>query len=195
MLFLGGGKMEERIIEKVGIFVDGGYVDRVLLDEFNRTRISYGKLSQKLAAGREILRTYYYHCPPYQSHSPTPEERNRFSNAERFFASLNQLPRYEVRLGKLARHRRDDGSIEYKQKGVDILLAIDLVQLSAKNLITHAVLFASDSDYVPAIHRAKDNGVTIHLVHGNRSNISSNLWTECDDRTQIDQAFIDSIRL
>jgi hypothetical protein len=50
---------------RVAVFIDGAYLDYVLRDEFARARIDYGRLSEELAGGIDLLRTYYYHCLPY----------------------------------------------------------------------------------------------------------------------------------
>jgi len=51
---------------------------------------------------RNSLRTYYYHCLPYKSNSPTIEESQRFSQAQGFYRRLQRLPRFEVREGSLS---------------------------------------------------------------------------------------------
>jgi len=68
---------------------------------------------------------------------------------------------------------------------------VDLVLLTAKNLISDAAFFAGDSDFLPAIDAAKPEGVVIHLFHGQHPH--NDLVTRCDERTRIDQVFIDSI--
>ncbi len=177
---------------RVAIFIDGGYLDAVLRDEFGGARINYSALAQKLRLDSDILRTYYYHCPLIQSNAPTQEESRRYSGQLRFFKSLNGLPRFSVRLGKLARrgtHR--DGTPRYEQKRVDILLSVDLVQLAAKQVIQNAILVAGDSDFIPAIEAAKSEGVVVHVFHG--ENIHSDLWQEADERSRITQELVDSI--
>lgn len=75
---------------------------------------------------------------------------------QRFCDSLNRLPRFEVRLGRLARRGPDKhNQYHFEQKMVDVLLSIDLVALSTKGRITDVILVAGDSDFVPAIEVAK----------------------------------------
>lgn len=59
---------------RTGIFIDGAYFQYTVRNEFGGVRISYAKLVEKLACGREILRSYFYDCEPYQSGNPTKEE-------------------------------------------------------------------------------------------------------------------------
>jgi uncharacterized LabA/DUF88 family protein len=124
------------------------------------------------------------------------EEAQRFGRAQSFISHLNRLPRFTVRLGKLAlRGRKDDGTPILVQKRVDIMLGVDLVLLSAKQQISDAILLAGDSDFLPAVIVARDEGVAVHLYHFTRSQPHRELWDACDERTAIDQALIDRIRL
>ncbi len=179
--------------DRVAIFVDGGYLESVLRDEFRGARIDHGKLSSTMAGDDTILRTYCYDCPPYQSNPPTEEEKTRYANKRRFFTYLERLPRYSVRLGILAKRTSPDGSPRFEQKRVDILLGVDLVQLAAKGQIQQAILLAGDSDFIPAVTAAKQEGVIVRLYHGARPH--NDLWQEVDERVRIDQPLIDAILL
>src|SRR5712692_10496777 len=136
--------------DRAAVYVDGGYFDKAL-DSLGRLRIDYLKFSNKVCQGTDRLRTYYYHCMPFQSNPPTDSERLRYSSTDRFFHTLRQLPRFEVRLGRL---QYING--EFKQKGVDVLLSIDLVELAATGQINKAILVTGDSDFAPAARRARD---------------------------------------
>ena len=180
--------------DKAGIFIDGAYLDKVLQDEFNSAKLDYEKLAAWLSSGTQILRTHYYHCLPYQSDPPTATERDRFSKRQSFYSRLAKLPRFDVRLGKLEyRGNRGDGTPIFVQKRVDILLGVDLVLLAAKQRITHATIFAGDSDFLPAIAIAKSEGVIITLCHGTIHSPHDDLWAAADERIPITQAVIDSI--
>lgn len=183
-------------VDRAAIFIDAGYLEKVIEKEFARTKIDYGKLAVELAGGKELLRTYYYNCPPYQSDPPTTDEMTRKANADKFYVALKKLPRFEVRLGRLAKRCCDKCSnVYFQQKRADLMLGVDLVNLSAKEQISTAILVAGDSDFMPAVVLAKDNGVLIHLYHGGPVNRPhADLLNACDDRTQITQVFIDKIK-
>jgi uncharacterized LabA/DUF88 family protein len=173
---------------KIAIFIDGGYLSKIS-KKYNMN-IDFCLLSRELSQGKEILRTIYYNCLPYQSNPPTPEEKERFSKAQKFHNALERLPRYEVKEGKLAKR-----GTEYEQKGIDTLLSIDLVNLSASGKISDAVLLAGDSDFIPALKVAKDHGVNIFLYHGkDRNEYHQALWQICDERIAIDNNFINKIK-
>jgi len=75
---------------------------------------------------------------------------------------------------------------------VDILLGVDLMRLAAKGQISDAVIVAGDSDFVPAIRAAKDEGVLIRLVHGPSPQRA--ISAIADERLRIDQLLIDRVR-
>lgn len=179
---------------RIAIFIDGAYLSYLLKDEFGLARIDHAALAEKMADGLDILRTYYYNCPPFQSPDATDEERQRFARAQSFFRALDRLPRYEVRLGRLARRGVDEqGQPVFVQKRVDIMLGVDLALLCGKNQITHAALLAGDSDFIPAVVAAKSEGVLVRLYHGN--NCHKDLWDCVDERIPITKAFVDAITL
>jgi len=183
-------------MSRLAIFIDGGYIDKVLRHEFNGAKISYRDLPKWIANSIQpdigILRTYYYHCLPYQSNPPTQEESKYISSAQKFFGALRRLPRFEVRLGLLARYGPNaNGRYYYQQKRVDVLLSVDLVQLSTKRAIDHAAIIAGDSDFIPAINVARNEGVSIWLFHG--KNIHNELWSSSDERIKFTQETINAI--
>ena len=172
---------------QTAIFVDGGYFDRVSRD-CGSPRIDFGKLATELSKPDDLLRTYYYHCLPYMSPVPTQEEEERYAGKQRFFSALNRLNRFEVREGKLEYRGTDRESNRpiFEQKRVDIYLGVDLVMLATKQRIHRAILVTGDSDFLPAIRAAKNEGVLIHLYHGTGpQQPHRDLWEEADDRTVI----------
>lgn len=180
--------------DKVAIFIDGGYLDKILQDEFNSPRIDYEKLTAWMSQKVPIFRSYYYHCLPYQSNPPTHDESQRFSKRQAFYNRLGKMQRFDVRLGKLEfRGAKIDGSPIFVQKRVDILLGVDLVLLAAKQRITHAAIFAGDSDFLPAITVAKNEGALITLCHGTVHPPHDDLWQAADDRIPISKDIINAM--
>jgi uncharacterized LabA/DUF88 family protein len=180
-------------VDRVGIFIDAGYIDKILEKEFARTPIDYGKLVAELQAGKELLRTYYYNCPPYQGNPPSPDEARRKAGADSFYAQLRKLPRFEVRLGRLTKRScKKCGDTVFQQKRADLMLGVDLANMSARAAISKAVLVAGDSDLIPAVQVAKECGVLVHLYHGITPH--RDLWDLCDDRTAFTKAFIEKIK-
>ena len=182
-------------MDRVGVFIDGGYLDYVF-KELGYPKVDYAAFAQKMASPDDLFRTYYYHCLPYQSPTPTKEESERFGRMQSFFHALSRLDRFQVREGRLACRGTDKvtGKLILQQKGVDIALAVDLVLFSTKHQINKAIIVTGDSDFLPAVLAAKNEGVLVHLFHGTGTNAPhSTLWDAADDRTVIDAALLSSV--
>lgn len=177
--------------ERCTIFIDGGYIIPVMRDEFGGAKIDYLKFSEYIAEGVPIMRTYFYNCHPYvDERNPTTDELTRMAASEKFHGELEQLPNFQVRFGELRRWGRGP-RYQYGQKMVDTLISIDLVSLSAKRVITQAILVTGDSDFIPAIKLAKNEGVNIRVVHGLSPH--DDLLTEADQRMPIDADMLKAI--
>lgn len=178
------------------LLIDNGYLSAILRDEYSQSRIDYLKLSNTICNGYSRLRTYVYDALPYQANPPTPEQRILYAGKVKFFDALRKLPSFEVRFGK--QRPRAGGFI---QKGVDILLTVDLIRLASKSQIQKAFLIAGDADFVPVVRAARDEGVSVHLYYSSAfQNIggkqlpkySNELWDCCDERTAIDGQLINN---
>lgn len=192
--------------DKAAVFIDGGYIQKVaeaFADDSNPAyrlipKIDFKTLSDVLCppSKAERFRTYYYDCPPYQGSPPTDEEKRRVSNQEKYFHALNEIPRFEVRLGRLNKITLHDGSVNYQQKGVDVLLSLDLARLTWNKHIQKAILLTGDSDFVPAVEQAKEAGVTIEVYYCKRGDcrIHDRLFQKCDERFEIDADFIKRVK-
>jgi len=181
-------------MDRYAVFIDGGYARKVL-EQFNKPLVCYLKFSEYVAAGQERLRTYYYDCAPYVSSPPTDEEKTKKAGFDCFVAALERLSRFQVRLGRLAKRGVfPDGTIDFEQKMVDILLAVDLVQLSVGHQIQRAVIMANDSDFVPAIRTARNAGTVVELYYYRYPRPNDELLNACDDRILIDSELIEKIK-
>ncbi len=49
----------------------------------------------------------------------------------------------------------------FREKGVDVKIAVDLVAFSADKIIKTAILCSSDSDLQPAVQEARKRGVKV----------------------------------
>jgi uncharacterized LabA/DUF88 family protein len=180
-------------MERVCVFIDGGYLDKVTESAGNK-RIDYAKMTRKLCSGNSFVRAYYYHCLPYQSCPPSAEEIARFSKTSSFFDKLKRLDRFQVRMGKIVKRGcYADGRPIFNQKRVDVFLATDLVKFSAQKVMTQAVLLTADSDYVPAIEAAKEFGTIITLAYYQGMPINNELLEACDERFSFMAGFFDDI--
>lgn len=170
------------------VFLDAGYIEKVLQREHAGARIDYAKLAAKMAGNEPLLRAYYYNCLPYQSNPPTEEEKATYDRKKKFVDALSYLPRFEVRLGQLVKAGVGvNGQPIFQQKRVDLMLGVDMALLAAKGKVTSISIFTGDSDVIPAVDVVKQEGVVVSLWHGATGNGAQNapsrdLHQMCDER-------------
>ena len=187
---------------KAVILIDGAYLEMLLIKEHDRAQVDYHKLALGLVkkvsrfVGQPVhlMRTYYYHALPWAPADPTEEERERVYKKQGFFHRLEYLPRFEVKLGRTQRTISEDGTVFFEQRGVDVQLVADFVNLAARGMVEHLVLVAPDSDYVPVVKMVKDLGVIVHLVHGGNLSSNAEMRKECDERIELDPDFVYDVR-
>ena len=188
---------------RLAIYIDGGYFDQISR-QFG-VRVDFAKfvdevlnvVTDRTSGTLDLLRTYYYDSLPYQGDPPTLDESERFARKRSFFQALRHIERFQVREGRLALRGYDQsGRPMFQQKRVDLMLGLDFALLSSKRQITHAVLIAGDSDFIPAVEVAKQEGIAVWLFHGpgrtrmSRSTYAEELWVAADVRFELTAEFL-----
>ena len=163
--------------DRVAVFIDGANLYKALKYKFTRASVDFGKLAGLLVGERQLLRTYYYNAA-------YPGSDTRAKDQQKFFDALKKIPYLELRLGKL---QPKDGS--YEQKGVDVHLAVRMIDLAFRNTYDVAVLISGDSDFVPAVNMVKNLGKHVELafVEGQPC---FELQAACDKKTMLTDALL-----
>jgi len=158
------------------VFIDGGYLAKILRDQFGGAHLDFQKFSDNIcnSIGVSRMRTYYYTCLPIKRKGNKDDEK-RYSNAQKFLDKLKRLPRFEVRLGRL---QNINGV--FKQKMVDVNMSLDIVDICFDRQVDHIIIVAGDSDFIPAISRAKKYGVIVHLFY-HPSSVHKHVLDEVDE--------------
>jgi uncharacterized LabA/DUF88 family protein len=162
---------------RVMIFIDGSNFYRCLEEQFGRGRVDYGKLTSALSGQRPLVRTYYYNAVVIEREVP-----QMYQDQQRFLARLRNTPYIEVRLGRLV--RRGETVVE---KGVDVRLATDMLNMAFRNTYDTAILVSGDGDYADAVRAVKDMGKHVENAFC-KTGSSHQLRQECDVFLEIDQA-------
>jgi len=153
------------------------------------------RFNAALTTGDKLVRTFFYYCMPYQGDPPSPDDARRYSAYQKFISFLGKLNRFELRQGRLAFRGTDAaGERLFEQKGVDVMLAIDLFRMATSRQIQKAVLVTGDSDFVPAIKLAKDEGMEVVLYYDG-AKFSRDLIECCDVSVPIEKALIDAAKV
>jgi uncharacterized LabA/DUF88 family protein len=162
-------------------FVDGSYLrtqaERLCGSPFIDIKglASHITVERGVRDGR-LIRAYYDDAEATDSSDPVdPKVADYWKRVER-------MDDVELRFGHLrARSRKTPR----QQKGVDVLLAVDLVVGSFTRVFDATILISGDADFVPAIDEAKRRGVVVILC-GFRSSMSEVLIDACDRMYELD---------
>ena len=177
-------------MDKAAVFIDGGYLSSVLKKHFGEPAIDYTKFADLLCDNINSwrMRTYYYTCMPF-TRKGNLEDRKRYDRMQRFLDKLRRLPRFEVKLGRLQMINDT-----FKQKMVDVKMSLDIVDMSFNRYVDSIVLVAGDSDFMPAIKKAKQYGVIVHLYY-HPSSVHKSILDEVDAIYEIDTELINNSKL
>lgn len=196
-------------MDHVCIFIDGSNFYHALKESSLPTKIDFGQLAKILVGpDRKHMQTFYYNTPLVRPSGSDPDfgvREQQYRDQQRFFGSLRFVPNLTLRLGRFRRIRRRGEDIEcpsckhgfklpdattYVEKGVDVMLATDLLLHAMKNHYDAAILVSSDADYKHAVEAAKlefGKVVELHQVEGSRC---YDLISACSDYIPITEAVV-----
>lgn len=140
--------------DRVMVFIDGSNLYHVLTQGCGRHDLQFDKFALKLANGRKLQRIYYYNIRQESDSNP-----NMGVEQQKFLDSMYDTPYVEVRLGIWK--QRGDVMIE---KGVDVMLATDLVTNAYNDHYDTAIVVSGDSDFYPALQAVKDVGKHVEVA-------------------------------
>jgi len=168
------------------VFIDAGYLLK-LLHYDNKRRINFLKLSDVLTTGTNRIKTLFYDALPTPNN---PQAIFIYSRTQSFHSRLSSLKDFEVKLGRL---KQING--KFVQKGVDMRLGIDLVQMSMKKQIERAIIITADSDFEYAVEKAQEAGAKVSLAYFPHSKINSTFLQSVDDRIPLTNDLLDKCKL
>jgi uncharacterized LabA/DUF88 family protein len=151
-------------MERVCIFIDGSNFYHALKEAGLPVNIDFEKLNQELTGpGRKHIHTYYYNTPLIRPRQGDPDFATRDEQCrsqQRFFDALRFVSNLTFRKGWFL--RLPDGDMV--EKGIDVMLAVDMLTLAFKDRYDIAVLVSSDADYKHAIEIIKfETGKVVEL--------------------------------
>lgn len=164
--------------ERVAIFIDGSNLYHALRDNFNRYDLNFAEFVRELCGTRKLFRTYYYNV--LQEPAQRPEGSR---DQQDFLDSLRKTPYLEVRLGKT---KLAQGVVV--EKGIDIMLATDLLHYAMEDFFDVAVLVSGDGDFTYALQAAKNMGKHVEVAYFER-NVSKDLLDVADHSRLMDRQF------
>ena len=150
--------------ERVIIFIDGNYLRKRFKEFFGDDNIDFFKVRKQLLSWYtntpanpfrpNLIRTYYY------DGKATKEPKR--SEHEKYFDLLKRRFFFlTVRLGEAVKVSDEEFKrtrVEFRQKGVDILMAIDALTMAFRDYYDAGLFVLGDRDFIPLIKAMKDAG-------------------------------------
>jgi uncharacterized LabA/DUF88 family protein len=169
------GEIMER---RLAIFIDGSNLYHALRSNFRRHDLNFTEFTTKLCGPRRLFRTYYYNVLQDPAQRPDGHREQ-----QEFLDILRKTPYLEVRLGgtKIAQ------GIPV-EKGIDIMLATDLLYFAWNDFYDVAVLVSGDSDFAYALQAVKNMGKHVEVAYFG-SGVSKDLLDVADNRHELDRVF------
>ena len=120
-------------------------------------------LLHQVLRGMEIERIVFYFAR-IKEHRDTKEKSQRLIQEQRLLKTHLERQGFEVILsgrvrGHLENSHKDKPVLVFKEKGVDVKIAVDMVSMACDKKTTEIVLGSSDSDLQPAIEEATRRGI------------------------------------
>ena len=148
-------------MEETLVFIDEGFLDKLtkLFGEGERIKFDKFDFAKRIAKEQGLIckHLFYYTCPPFQSATPTEEEIKRKRGYDRFVFVLSKNKEITMREGRVQRIINENGEMEFKQKGVDTLLTIDLSHIKEDYPnVKKIILVSSDTDFCPIIRDIRE---------------------------------------
>ena len=115
----------------------------------------------------------------------TNVKNNKFKQQNTYFDEIRKLDTYEVRLGRLKKTEKRP-----RQKGVDTLIALDMITKAFQDHYDIAFLLAGDDDFVDIVQNVKKTFTGKRIVGVYFSKHISKGLKECFDyRRELDTQY------
>ena len=168
--------------DRVAIFIDGSNLYHALETNFRRHDLNFTEFISKLCGSRILYRVYYYNV------LQEPAKRQDTQKVQQDFLDiLHRTPYLEVRLGST---KVSQGVAV--EKGIDIMIATDLLTLAWNNLYDVAILVSGDSDFVYALQAVKNMGKYVEVAYFENV-VSRYLLEIADSRQLLDRIFFTGV--
>lgn len=156
ILFIDGENFLHKIRDILKKYPEGSKVDIASLD--------FNKIFKAPLYEYKITRKIFY-VAKLHFHPETKEKSEKLLKLQRKLKNTLLNQKFEFLIAGNVRGQKItiDGKtkIIFREKGVDVKIAVDLVAFSADKIIKTAILCSSDSDLQPAVQEARRRGVEV----------------------------------
>lgn len=149
-------------MQRAIVFVDGGnFYHGMKRAGLWAEGLNYARLAAKLVQNRQLVETRFY---VGQFAQPAPGgaggdgeiyAAKMYDKQRKFFGELQ-------RQGVVLRLGRIEGELgAWREKAVDVMLAVDMVAMAHKKIYEVAYLLSADGDFTPAVEKVREAGRTV----------------------------------
>jgi len=147
---------------KTVVFIDEAFLSRLskYFWEGKYVRFNRYLFSKKIVQKERLILSeiFLYLAPPFQSSKSTKEEEKKKIGYDKLVNKLREKG-IVVKEGRCQR-LKIEGEYSYNQKGVDVLLGVDMALIPVKYPeVKRIILIACDSDFVPVIKSLREFGI------------------------------------
>jgi uncharacterized LabA/DUF88 family protein len=168
--------------DRVAIFIDGSNLYHALRANLGRFNLNFAEFVSKLCGSRRLFRTYSYNVLQDPTQRP-----DAYREQQEFLDILRKTPYMEVRLGSIKMAQGIP-----VEKGVDVMLATDLLYFAWNDFYDTAVLVSGDSDFAYALQAIKNMGKHVEVAYF-ESGISRDLLDIADNRHLLNRSFFSGL--
>lgn len=122
--------------------------------------IDLEKLFKEPLKGFQIKRKIFY-TARLRTHPKTKRKSEDLIRLQRKQRNSLVNQGYDFVIAGNVRAQNVNSKIVFREKGVDVRIAVDLVSLACDNKLTTAILCSSDSDLQPAVKEIRERGVEV----------------------------------
>jgi len=116
----------------------------------------YGRLAEFLGDGRKIVTSKYY-IGAIREESNNPKSRELMIGQQKLLGKL-QKHGWQIGFGHMLK------TDSYHEKGVDVLMAVDILAGAYEDFYDIVILVSSDTDLIPALIKVREKGKKIEYI-------------------------------
>lgn len=138
--------------------------NKINMKEFDISKARFDQLFSKALKDIQIARRIFY-VAKLHVHASDKEKSNELIDLQRKLRNSLASQGFEIMVAGNVRAQTVQMSHTtktiFREKGVDVNIAVDMVSLAADKVIERAILCSSDSDLQPAVKEVKKRGVAM----------------------------------
>jgi len=178
------------MVTKVNVLIDGGFFSQKFY-ELNKKHPKYKDVINEVEKAMQLVknktngetsdilfRIFYYDCRPFggkvKDHTGKNEidfsQKSIYAAKNNFLDKLCKEDKVAVRIGELSfdgwktdRNNPNKWKPDFKQKGVDMKIGLDMALMATKKIVDKIVLIAGDSDFISPIKFVRREGIQVYL--------------------------------